>query len=108
MAVINDLIQKRAREAVKIVARQAHVRAAYLFGSHVEGTADRFSDIDIAAFVEGTEQWDIRRRARAAVEAQKQVGSDIEIHLFPAELLDNPPAASFAAYIQAHGVPVEI
>ena len=107
MAVINDLIQKRAREAVKVVARQAHVRAAYLFSSHVEGTAGRFSDIDIAAFVDGAEQWDIRRRARVAVEAQIKVGSDIELHLFPAQLLENPPAASFAAYIKTHGVPIE-
>ena len=108
MAVIDDMIQRRARAAVKVIAQQSRVRAAYLFGSQVEGTAGRFSDIDIAAFVEGAGKWDIQRRAQAAVEAQKQVGNDIELHIFPAESLENPPAASFAAYVQSHGTPIEI
>lgn len=104
MAVIDDLIQRRARAAVKVIAGLGRVRAAFLFGSHVEGESDRFSDIDVAAFIEGAGQWDIRRRVRAAAHAQEQVGDDIELHFFPAELLENPPAASFAAYVQNHGV----
>ena len=108
MAIVNDLIQQRARRAVQVIAQQAPVRAAYLFGSQVEGTADEFSDIDIAAFVDGAGQWDLRRRVRAGADVQKQAGDDIEIHFFPSELLENPPAASFAKYVQNHGVLVEI
>ncbi len=108
MAVIDDLILRRARAALEVIARQARVRAAFLFGSHVEGRADEFSDIDIAAFVEGAEQWDLTRHVEAAVEARKQVGYDIELHFFAAELLDEAPKASFAAYVQSHGVPIEI
>ena len=108
MAVIDDMIQQRARRAVEVVAQQARVRAAYLFGSQVEGTADEFSDIDIAAFVEEAEQWDLPQRVRIGIEAQRQVGDDIELHLFPAKLIENPPAASFAAYVQSHGTPIEI
>ncbi len=108
MAVINDMIQRRARMAVKIIAQQARVRAAYLFGSQVEGTAGRFSDIDIAAFVEGAEHWDLQRRVHVGVEVQRQVGDDIEVHILPAKSLDNPPAASFAAYVQSHGVPIDM
>lgn len=108
MAVVNDLIQQRARRAVEVVAQQASVRAAYIFGSLAEGTADEFSDIDIAAFVEGAGQWDIQRRTRAAIEAQKQVGDDIEMHFFPASSYENPPRASFAQYILSHGVPLDI
>ena len=67
MAIVNDLIQQRARRAVQVIAQQAPVRAAYLFGSQVEGTADEFSDIDIAAFVDGAGQWDLRRRVRASM-----------------------------------------
>jgi len=107
MAIVNDLIQQRAGRAVEIVAQQAAVRAAYLFGSQAEGTADELSDIDIAAFVEGAEQWDLPRRVSIGVEAQKQVGDDIEIHFFSAELLEEPPAASFAAYILTHGVLID-
>ncbi|RLC46068.1 MAG: hypothetical protein DRH70_06275 [Candidatus Coatesbacteria bacterium] len=108
MAVIDDVILRRARAALSVIARQARVRAAFLFGSHVEGRADEFSDIDIAAFVEGAEQWNLTRRVRAAIEAQREIGDDIELHFFAAELLDNAPRASFAAYVQSHGVRIEI
>ena len=108
MVVVNDLIQQRARRAVEVVAQHVPVRAAYLFGSQAEGTADQFSDSDIAAFVEGAEQWDLQRRVRIGMEAQRQVGDDVEVHFFPAELLENPPAASFAAYVQSHGAIIEI
>ena len=108
MAVIDDLILRRARAALSVIARRARVRAAFLFGSHVEGQADEFSDIDIAAFVEGAEQWDLTKRVRACVEAQREVGDDIELHFFAAELLENAHKASFAAYVQSHGVPIDI
>lgn len=107
MAVIDDLILRRARAALAVIARQACVRAAFLFGSYVEGKPDEFSDIDIAAFVEGAGQWDLERHVCAGVEARREAGYDIELHFFAAELLDNAPKASFAAYVQSHGVPIE-
>ncbi len=107
MAVVNDLIRQRACDAVEALSRMARVRAAYLFGSHVAGTADEYSDIDIAAFIEDIEEWDIRRRTRAMVATQKEVGDDVELHFFSADLLDNAPKASFAAYTKSHGVLIE-
>ena len=108
MAVIDDLIFRRARAALEVIARKARVRAAFLFGSHVEGKADEFSDIDIAAFVEGAGRWDLTGRVRAGVEAQREIGDDIELHFFAAELLHDAPKASFAAYVQSHGVQIDI
>lgn len=92
--------------AMKILARLGVVRAAYIFGSHVQGTADAWSDIDIAAFIEGVEHWDIRRRATAMAIVMEEAGSDIEAHLFPASAMDNPPRGSFAQYILRHGRPI--
>jgi len=108
MAVIDDLILHRARAALSVIARRARIRAAFLFGSHVEGKADEFGDIDIAAFVEGAGRWDLERRVRAGIDAQRAIGDDIELHFFGAELLENPPKASFAAYVQSNGVPIEM
>ena len=108
MAVVNELIQERVREVVGALARQGPIRAAYLFGSQVAGTPDQFSDFDIAAFVEEFGRWDLRRRTRTAVEVQTQFGDDIELHFLPAEFLDNPPPASFAAYVLSHGVLIEL
>ena len=108
MARINASVRNRSREAVRILSRLGRVRAAYVFGSQVEGNPGPWSDIDIAAFIEGVEQWDIRRRAQAMVLVQKGVGADVEAHLFPASASESPPPGSFAEYVLRHGVPVEI
>jgi len=106
MGTLDSRIEDRAAAAVKILSRQGVVRAAYVFGSYVEGTADTWSDIDVAAFIEGLEQWDIRKRAQAMALVMEEAGSDVEAHLFPASALDNPPRGGLAEYILRHGIPV--
>jgi predicted nucleotidyltransferase len=104
MAIVNDLIKEKAQEAITAVARRVRVRAGYLFGSHVGGAADELSDIDVAAFIEDAERLDLQQRVRIGVEIREQSGDEIEIHFFPAESLDHPPVASFAAYVLNQGV----
>lgn len=65
MAFLDDRIKQRALDAVLVINRMASVRAAYVFGSQVEGRADKYSDLDVALFIDGIENWDIRHRARA-------------------------------------------
>ena len=108
MAVISEMMLLRVKQAIDIIARRSRVRGAFLFGSHVEGTPDEDSDIDVAAFIEEAERLDIQQRAQAAADVQLEIGSDIELHIFSAKLLKNPPAASFAAYIQRHGMRIEV
>ncbi|MEN6575947.1 MAG: nucleotidyltransferase domain-containing protein [Phycisphaerales bacterium] len=103
MATLDPHIASRALAAAKTLARLGVVRAAYVFGSHVEGTPDVWSDIDVAAFMEGVESWDIRQRARAMALVMEETGSDVEAHLFPASALDNPAPGGFAEYIVQHG-----
>ena len=106
MAVLDAEVRQRALRAARVLGHMATVRAAYVFGSHVEGRTHRWSDIDIALFMDGVENWDIRRRARAMAQVQKEAGLDIEAHLFPATALDHLEQGSFAAYIVTNGVPV--
>lgn len=108
MAVIDVAVERKARAAVSILARRAHVRAAYLFGSRVEGKADPWSDIDIAAFIDEADTWDLDQRVAACVEPQHAVGNEIELHLFSTRWLRDPPRASFAQYVLRHGVPLDI
>jgi predicted nucleotidyltransferase len=103
MGTLNAKIAARALAAAKILARLGVVRAAYVFGSQVEATPDRWSDIDVAAFMEGVENWDIQQRARAMALVMKEAGSDMEAHLFPASALENPARGGFAEYIIRHG-----
>jgi len=108
MAVVDAVIADRAVEAVRVIGRWGRVRAAYLFGSQVQGTADQWSDIDIAVFVDGAEQWDFDRLSRACAEAQRRAGLDIEMHILPASSYENPPRASFAKHILQHGARLDI
>jgi predicted nucleotidyltransferase len=104
MAVLEAEIERRAAAAARELAHHSTVRAVYVFGSHVTGRADEWSDIDVAAFMEGVEFLDLWQRTQMIVAVQKKVGYDVEIHLFPASALDNPEPGSFAADIIKHGV----
>jgi len=86
------------------LAREGVVRAAYIFGSYAEGRADEWSDLDVAAFMDGVENWDMQRCARAMGRVMEEAGSDVEAHLFPASVLENAPRASFAEYVLRHGI----
>ncbi len=103
MGTLDTAIESRALAAVRVLSGLSVVRAAYLFGSHVEGTPDQWSDIDVALFMEDVELWDIHQRAEAMALVMERVGSDVEAHLFPASALGNPPRGSFAQYILRHG-----
>src|SRR3990172_6577395 len=103
MAVVNAMIADRALEAVRMIGEAERVRAAFLFGSQVEGTADKWSDVDVGVFVEGAEHWDWERLCNASREVQRRLGWDIEIHVFPASWYEGPPRASFAQYVIKHG-----
>ncbi|MEW6235631.1 MAG: nucleotidyltransferase domain-containing protein [Candidatus Omnitrophota bacterium] len=107
MDEIREDIKVLSLEAVRILSRMGCVRAAYLFGSQVEGNPGPWSDIDIAVFMEGIENWDIRQRAKAMGRVMIECGADMEAHLFPASVLANPPIGSFAAYILRHGAPLD-
>lgn len=104
MAALDAEVERRALAAAKALGREGVVRAAYVFGSHVDGRPGRWSDIDLAAFMDGMGSWDIWRRTRAIVKVQKEVGFDVEPHLFPASALHDAEPGSFAAEILHHGV----
>jgi predicted nucleotidyltransferase len=107
MALINPVIEQRAAQALRVLGRYMKVCAGYIFGSHVDGTPDAYSDIDLAVFVEGIEAWDIFARADITAHVQREVGDDIELHYFPAQALKSSDPASFAAYVLHHGLPIE-
>jgi predicted nucleotidyltransferase len=108
MAQLDVMMEQRIKVAVAAVLRFGRVVCSYLFGSQVEGTADRWSDIDVAVFVEGVESWDMHYHARVAAQVQKTAGDDVEIHFLPAKALQERDDASFAAWVLTHGVEVQI
>lgn len=106
MAVLDQIISDKIRAATRVLSRYGSVHAAYLFGSQVEGTADEWSDIDIAAFMDGIDGLDMKARASIAARVMIEVSSDVEVHLFPSSSLESPGRGSFAEYILNHGIRV--
>lgn len=107
MAAINSKIIDRARQVLDLLQIKTPVTAAYLFGSQVDGTADRWSDIDIAVFINGVETWNLQDRVHTAARIQKTTGDDIDIHFFPATFLLHSEPASFSAWILKHGIEIK-
>jgi HEPN domain-containing protein len=50
MALVNSVIEQRATQALRVLASHMKVRAGFLFGSHVDGMPDAYSDIDLHYF----------------------------------------------------------
>ena len=86
MAQLDDMTKSRMSRALNAVSALARPTAAYLFGSRAEGRAGRWSDYDVAVFIDGAEKWDLLSRARFCATIQKEAGDDIELHIFPASL----------------------
>ncbi|MBI1827022.1 MAG: nucleotidyltransferase domain-containing protein [Planctomycetes bacterium] len=107
MVAINADVMRRATAAVDVLSRIGTVRAAYIFGSYVDGRADQWSDIDVAAFIDGIESLDLWQRAGVIARVQKEVGFDIEPHLFRTASFDTPSRGSFAAYVIDHGIRID-
>ena len=104
MSSLDHIIQRRVRDVLTTLIQRVPLRKAYLFGSHVEGKADQWSDIDLALFIDQVEIWPLQQRIRFCSTIQKEMGDDLELHLFPASVLDSPDPASFAEYILKHGI----
>jgi predicted nucleotidyltransferase len=108
MVALAEGIKEKALLAIEILSRLGIVRAAYLFGSQMEGTANEWSDIDIAVFMDGVENWDLPRQVNAMTRVMEEAGDDVEVHLFPAYSLKNPGCGSFAEYILKHGASIPV
>ena len=106
MVVLCAEIKEKALVVSRILSHFGTVHAVYLFGSQVEGYADEWSDIDFAAFLDGVENWDMKKHAHIGAQVMVEAGSDVEVHLFPASSLESPERGSFAEYIIKHGVPI--
>jgi predicted nucleotidyltransferase len=104
MATINASIEEQALKGIAVAATEINVVAAYLFGSQIDGSAHRWSDIDLAVFSDDIDDWDMHDHARLFARVMKEAGTDVELHLFSAVHLQQPDPASFARWIIDHGV----
>ena len=111
MVTINNSIEQRVRKAARILDDQQPVVAVYIFGSSVNGNPlgtrgkpDKWSDIDVAVFVEGAEKMGFHRRAQLSALIQREVGDDLELHFFTRDMFNHPAPASFAKFVMTNGI----
>ena len=106
MAALSPDIERRALEVVPVLERFGRVRRVYVFGSHVNGQPDEYSDIDIGAFMDFDEAWDFDRTHKLKMAVHNELGWQLEVHLFASTTLTDIPPASFAEYIIENGVKI--
>lgn len=107
MSEIPHVIRELAHKAVAELRRSVDVRAAYLYGSQVDGTADEWSDIDVGVFVADFGKLTFWDKVQLCVDINRNISNDLDIHFFSTKSLHNPDPASFAKYIIDHGVRLE-
>ena len=103
MVAIKDSIEKRVNQAVGVLSREQSVAAVYVFGSQVNGKPDKWSDIDVAVFIDGAENMGLQRRAQLSAMVQREAGDEIELHFLSKRMLDHPAPASFAKFVVTTG-----
>ncbi|MEA3399670.1 MAG: nucleotidyltransferase domain-containing protein [Armatimonadota bacterium] len=94
-ARVNELIDK----AIAFLGEHIRVSAVFLFGSHLTGDADEWSDIDIAVFSPEIEDMRLMARVRLATDLRLSQGLELEPHFFPEWALHDPPEGSFAEHV---------
>ncbi len=100
-------VESIARETVSLLRARIPVTKAYLFGSHVEGTAREDSDIDIAAFSPVANAMSFREKVDLTVALERQIDAPVEIHLFGDKSLAEARPGNFFGYIRAKGKPID-
>lgn len=99
-------IEQIANRAIALLRERIPVVQAYLFGSHVDGTAHEDSDIDIAAFSPVVENMPLEAKVDLMVKLERQLDAPVELHLFGAKSLTEARPTNFFGYLRAHGKPI--
>jgi len=103
MASNHDLVHQLAQKAVDLLSSRLTIKAAYLYGSYVTGSADKQSDIDIGIFIEGYNTLSLFQLVKLVILVQKEIDDSLDIHFFPAEALTHDEPGSFASFVIKHG-----
>ncbi len=92
-----------AQRTLSLVQARIPILQAYVFGSHVEGTAREDSDIDIAAFSLAVDVMTFAERASLSAQVERQIDAPVELHLFGAKDLAEARPSNFLGYLRTHG-----
>jgi predicted nucleotidyltransferase len=90
--------------AVEGLRTEIPVVGVFLFGSYLDGSHDKDSDLDLAVYSDVVAGLDIINRAELWSRLQKAAGGwPVELHLFAASALDDPDPRTFAGHVALTG-----
>ncbi len=95
------------KQTIALVRSRIPVSRAFLFGSYLEGTADEYSDIDIAVFGQAADGMTFQEKVSFVVAIERQIKDSIDLHLFGAQSLAKARPTNFFGYICTHGKPID-
>ena len=95
------------KQTIALVRSRIPVSRAFLFGSYLEGTADEYSDIDIAVFSQAADGMTFQEKVSFVVAIERQIKDSIDLHLFGAQSLAKARPTNFFGYICTHGKPID-
>ncbi|MEX2307005.1 MAG: nucleotidyltransferase domain-containing protein [Pirellulales bacterium] len=96
-------VDRLSQQALETLEQELPIAAAFLFGSYVEGGAHEGSDIDLAIFTPERSRLKIAEKSRLQLHVQRQCALDLELHLYPADALDEARRTNFYGYLLEHG-----
>lgn len=101
MARTETSLNQVIEDVLAYLRRRIRIKSAYLFGSYVTETPREYSDIDLAVFYEGV--LDFEKKASLAAQVRLHCATDIELHLFPVEALEEARSTNFYGYLLENG-----
>lgn len=104
MAPIPNELNARLVAVLEELHTAVKVRSAYLFGSQVSGKTHRYSDVDIAVFLDNFDAYSVQEELSLTSRICRRFGSDLEFHFFDASDPATEEPVSFAAEVKRTGL----
>lgn len=96
-------VERIAAQTVAALRRHISVRRAYIFGSYAQGVPREDSDIDIAVFSPAVEGMSLDEKVGLVATIQKEVGTEVELHLFSDRCLEAARPTNLYGHIVQSG-----
>jgi len=96
-------LTKVIRQAIEALNQQIEVRLAVLFGSHAEGHADEWSDVDLAVVSGDFEKMSFQKQMELLTKIWHVNGTWVQIHPFTLKDLQEARPTNFLGHILKTG-----
>ncbi|MCX7598805.1 MAG: nucleotidyltransferase domain-containing protein [Armatimonadetes bacterium] len=99
----DETAEERARRVVDVLSDKIPITAVVLYGSQATGTADEWSDVDVAVFTPVGKHLSLQDETRLRMKVHEEIGLDVEVIFLPAEDFPTARKWSFAQEVLRTG-----